>query len=125
MQLQDGELLISASDLSAHLGCGHRTQLDRRAALGILERPPYDPTLEVLQARGLAHEKPYVEQLKSQRALKSVDFRGTRLDAQGMEETRRAMRAGVDLIIQAPLVSGRLRGFADILLRVQQPSAEL
>ena len=49
MRLQEDKLLLSASDLSAHLGCQHRTQLDRRAALGQVEAPPPDPALAVLQ----------------------------------------------------------------------------
>ena len=47
MRLYEGELLLSAADLSGQLGCQYRTQLDRRAAR--LDPPPPDPMLAVLQ----------------------------------------------------------------------------
>jgi predicted RecB family nuclease len=125
MRLQEDQLLLSASDLSAHLGCQHRTQLDRRSAMGQLQAPPPDPMLAVLQVRGLAHEKAYVEHLESARAIQRVDLANTPLDAEGMAETQRAMAAGADVIAQAPLVAGRFRGIADVLLRVGEPSPEL
>ena len=125
MRLQEDKLLLSASDLSAHLGCQHRTQLDRRAALGQVEAPPPDPTLAVLQARGLAHERAYVEYLESERPMRKVELANTPLDAGGMEATRCAMVAGADIITQAPLIAARFRGIADILLRVEKPSPAL
>ena len=50
MRLQVDQLLLSASDLSAHLGCQYRTQLDRWATMGRLQAPPPDPMLAVSQA---------------------------------------------------------------------------
>ena len=125
MRLQKDQLLLSASDLSAHLGCQHRTQLDRRAALGQLKAPPPDPMLAVLQARGLAHERAYVEYLESERPIQKVELANTPLDAEGMEAARRAMASGADVITQAPLVAGRFRGIADVLLRDDEPSPAL
>lgn len=124
MRLQDEQLLLSASDLSAHLGCQHRTQLDRRAATGDLDAPPPDPILAVLQARGLAHEKAYIEHLEQEREIRRIDLKDVPLEADGMEETRKAMASGADVITQAPLVSGRFRGVADVLMRVERPSPE-
>lgn len=83
MRLQAEQLLLSASDLSGHLGCQHRTQLDRRAAIGQLRAPPPDPMLAVLQARGLAHEKAYIEHLRGVGAFRNVDLAGAPLDADG------------------------------------------
>ncbi len=119
MRLQDEQILLSASDLSAHLGCTVRTQLDRRAALGQIQAPPPDPALAVWQERGLAHEKAYIEHLERDRSLRVVDLRGVALDADGVAATRAAMRDGADVITQAPLVDGRFRGVADVLLRVE------
>lgn len=121
MRHDDGQLLLSASDLSAHLGCGHRTQLDRRAALGQLKAPPPDPDLTVLQARGLAHEQAYLEHLGSRGSIDRVDLAGAPLTLEGLEATRTAMAAGADVISQAPLVSGRFRGRADVLFRTATP----
>jgi uncharacterized protein len=125
MRLQDGQILLSASDLSGHLGCQHRTQLDRRAAMGQLEAPPPDPILAVLQVRGAAHEKAYIEHLEQQRPIRRVDLTDTPLDGEGMAATRRAMESGADVITQAPLVEGRFRGIADVLLRVERPCPTL
>jgi len=125
MRLERDELLLSASDLSAHLGCQHRTQLDRRAALGQLAAPPPDPSLAVLWARGLAHERAYIERLEGERPIQRVDLSHAPLDAGGMEETRCAMAAGADAVTQAPLVAGRFRGIADVLLRLESPSPAL
>ena len=125
MRHKDDQLLLSASDLSAHLGCGHRTQLDRRAALGQLDAPPPDPALAVLQARGLAHEQAYLEHLASQGPIEQIDIAGEQLSADGLEATRKAMASGADVISQAPLVSGRFRGRADVLLRTTTPCPAL
>ena len=122
MRLQDGKLVLSASDLSAHLGCQYRTQLDRRAATGQLEAPPPDPMLAVLQERGSAHEQAYIEYLERDRSISRVDLTDAALDLDGMAATRRAMARGVDLIVQAPLVAGSLRGVADVLLRIDRPA---
>ncbi len=125
MRLQDEQLLLSASDLSAHLGCQHRTQLDRRAAIGELEAPPPDPMLAVLQVRGLAHEKAYVEHLERIRSIRRVALADSALDFDGMAATREAMASGADVITQAPLVEGRFRGVADVLLRIDRTSPVL
>ncbi len=125
MRLQEDELLLSASDLSAHLGCQHRTQLDRRSTLGLLDAPPPDPMLAVLQKRGLAHEEAYVAYLASQGEIEAIDLPDTPLSVAGMEATKAAMQAGTDVITQAPLVEGRFRGIADVLLRVEEPASEL
>jgi uncharacterized protein len=122
---EDEGLLLSASDLSAHLGCRHRTQLDRRAALGQLDPPPPDPLLVVLQARGLAHERAYLEHLAAQESIGRVDLTGTPTSIDGLEATRAAMLAGAGVITQAPLVSNRFSGIADVLLRTDTPSPVL
>jgi uncharacterized protein len=93
--------------------------------MGQLQAPPPDPMLAVLQVRGLAHEKAYVEHLESAGAIQRVDLANTSLDAEGMAATQRAMAAGADVIAQAPLVAWRFRGIADVLLRVGEPSPEL
>lgn len=123
MRILDDQLLLSATDLSAHLGCQHRTQLDRRSAAGELSPPTWhDPLLEVLKARGEAHEKAYIEHLKTTQGLEVVDLRDQPLNATGLAAARAAMEAGAGAIVQAPLVDGRFRGLADVLLRVSEPS---
>ncbi len=125
MRVEGDNFLLSASDLSAYLGCQHRTQLDRRAAAGLLEAPPPDPMLAVMRVRGLAHEQAYIEHLQRERPLHRVDLKDQPLDQDGMEATRQAMAAGTEVITQAPLVAGRFLGIADVLLRVNIPSPKL
>ena len=67
MKILDKRLTLSATDLSAHLGCHHLTQLNLRAARGELKRPYYDdPTLEILREMGIEHEADYLKYLKGQ-----------------------------------------------------------
>src|SRR3989442_5000709 len=57
MQILDGSLILSASDLVGHLACAHLTVLERQAADGLLTRPVrLDPALDVIQARGYERE---------------------------------------------------------------------
>ena len=53
-----GTIELSAADLIGHLGCRHLTQLELAVAFG-KQKPPkiWDPLLELLWERGLAHEK--------------------------------------------------------------------
>ena len=77
MQYLSTDLVLSATDLSNFLGCRHRTSLEMDAAAKIRKKPQYtDPLLELLFARGLDHEKAYVEQL---RAAGPRDSRSQRL----------------------------------------------
>ena len=63
MRNVDDRLELSASDLASHLGCRHLTQLDLLVANGRLVPPRWrDPTLEVLQQRGLELKQLYLDQ---------------------------------------------------------------
>jgi uncharacterized protein len=116
MQLIGGDLLLSASDLSKHLACRHATALDLKAARGEMERiHRSDPSIDILEERGRRHESAYLAYLQA---------KGYELLIQGggEERTRDAMKSGVGVIAQADLRSGRWRGRADILLKVDKPS---
>jgi hypothetical protein len=64
MRILDDRLELSASDLANHLGCRHLTQLDLLVARRALMPPRWrDPTLDVLQQRGLELEQLYLESL--------------------------------------------------------------
>ncbi len=118
MRLEAGILQLSATDLSAHLGCLHLTQLDRAAAEGRLEAPIWtDPVLEVLKQRGIEHEASYREHL-ADLGLSVVEVGHGGTEAQLLD----LMRAGTDVIFQAPLTDGRFGGFADFLRKVERPS---
>jgi uncharacterized protein len=65
MQQVGEEIRFSASDLVGHLDCHHLTALDAAVARGNLNKPKiWDPVLQTLLERGLAHERQYVEHLK-------------------------------------------------------------
>src|SRR6266540_2669914 len=123
MKLDGDTLRLSATDLANHLACRHLTALDRGAAEGRWKPPDwYQPEADVLRQRGLEHERAFLARLEQQ------GRRITRLDeaadsASALERTIAAMREGADVIAQATLSGGRWLGRADVLLRVERPSA--
>jgi uncharacterized protein len=114
--------LLSASDLVGYLNCRHLTHLDAAVAAGRLRKPNvWDPLLEVLWERGKLHERNYVE------GLRAAEFTVVLIDGVGVtpvsvEQTRAAMRAGAEVIVQGALLHGSWSGRADILRRVRAPS---
>lgn len=122
MQARNGRLFLSATDLAAHLSCKHLTQLNRDVAEGRREAPRWsDPAQALLQQRGLEHETAYLESLR--REGPSVVTLGTNGHDATPEMTLAAMQSGAQVIVQAPLLDGRWQGRADVLLRVERPSA--
>ncbi len=64
MQLVDGQLIFSATDLINHLECPHLTQLDIEVARGQLElAETRSDTTELVARKGDEHERAYLEQL--------------------------------------------------------------
>ena len=117
-----GDLRFSATDLVSHLNCRHLTELDRAVATGALALPHvWDPLLEALWERGARHEQAYVEHLAGQ-GLPVTTIAGIAIDATAEAETLAAMRAGLPVIVQAALRSGRWTGRADVLRRVETTS---
>ncbi|MBT5058774.1 MAG: nuclease, partial [Gemmatimonadetes bacterium] len=119
MKILDKRLTLSATDLSAHLGCHHLTQLNLRAARGELKRPHYDdPTLDLLREKGIEHEQAYLQHLHEQDlSIMAFPEHGT-----SAAETLTAMQEGHDVIFQANLDDGRWRGRADFLLKTDGAS---
>jgi predicted RecB family nuclease len=123
MELVGGDLRLSATDLVGHLNCRHLTVLNRAVAAGTLQKPfLHDPMLEVLRERGARHEAEYVAHLEAQ-GLAVTRIEGVGIDANAVAATLDAMRAGAQIIVQAALKAGRWVGRADVLLRVETPSA--
>ncbi len=110
--------ILFPTDLSNHLSCPHLTQLNVAAARGELNVPfRNDSRVEALQLRGIAHEQAYLDHLRANgRTILELPVDAT------PEAVREAMRSGADVIVQAPLSSGRWQGRADVLLRVARPS---
>lgn len=121
MRLRQGAVILSATDLANHLSCAHLTTLDLRLAKGELAEPSFEnPHLRVLQQRGLAHEKSYVDSLR-RNGLTVADL-SQEPEERAIDATSAAMTVGVQAIVQAGLGSGEWRGRADVLLRVERPS---
>jgi predicted RecB family nuclease len=115
---------FSASDLVGHVDCHHLTTLDIAVTRGQLEKPkPWDPLLQILAERGLAHERQYVDHLR-QTGFTVVEIEGSRgIDHARVDKTLEAMRAGAAIIVQGAFIHQGWSGRTDILKRVEEPSA--
>src|SRR5438105_14154715 len=126
MQSIDGEIVLSASDLTGHLACEHLTQLELAAARGLVPRPHrHDPELEVVSARGIEHEHGYLERLRRE-GREMVEIVGDHSCLAGLRQaaadTEAALRAGAELVYQATFFDGRWLGHADFVRRVDAPT---
>src|SRR5687768_2275460 len=125
MRLNGSDLTLSATDLSNFLGCRHRTALDLALAHGHRKRRHYgmDPILEVLIARGNAHEKQYVDSLRSVgKTVVDLSQFKTQDRSSHVEATIDAMRGGCDAVVQGALCDTCWFGYPDVLIRVEQSS---
>ena len=129
MQLVDGTLIVSATDLVGFLECDHLVTLELARAAGEIDKPfRDDPQLELIRKRGFDHEQRYIETLTAagrkvvemadRQAVTPAELRASQA------ETVAAMRAGTDVIFQATFFDGRWRGHPDFLIRRDdRPSA--
>src|SRR5271170_6624599 len=123
MQSIGEQFRFSASDLVGHLDCHHLTALDAAVARGSLQKAKvWDPVLQTLVERGLAHERQYVERLK-QTGVSVVEIAGGGINPAQVDQTLEAMRAGADVIVQGAFLHDAWSGRTDILRRVEIPSA--
>lgn len=123
MRNVNGGYELTASDLVGYLNCQHLAALERGVADGALKKPYlHDPLLRVLWERGLLHEQTYVEHL-AEAGLESTRIDGIEVTVAAVAETVAAMKKGVKLIIQGALSQEGWVGRADILRRVEKPSA--
>src|SRR5271169_2341576 len=122
MHVVDGSLTLAATDLGRFLACRHLTGLDVEVAFGKRKKPPKydDPFLDLLIARGFAHEKEFLEKVKAEGA-DGLDIGGIK-NPRAREDTLAAMKAGHPAISQALLGEGDWYGYADVLRRVERPS---
>ena len=123
MKLLDNVIRLSATDLANHLACRHLTTLNRAVVEKRLAPPPRRADLTLLRDLGDKHERAYLTHLEAQ---------GLKLSRPPQDEgepepaaigrTLEAMKAGVDVIVQAALAHGRWLGRADVLRRVERSS---
>ena len=83
-------------------------------------RPAAAALDELLFASGLEHEQVLIERLEA--AGRSVARLRGRQEKQDYDATLAAMRSGVDFIWQSSLRNDEMRGSADLLERIEQPS---
>ena len=125
----DGTLVLSPSDLSAHLACEHLTTLALRVARGELEQPQLEsPHRELIFRKGNEHEAEYLAWLIAQgRTVVSIptyDDEGFDAD-EARRLTEEAIESGeADVIYQPYLTDGLWHGFADFLERQEDGGYE-
>jgi uncharacterized protein len=130
MQLTDGRLLLSPSDLSGFLACRHLTRLELSVARGEQKRAIFDdPHREILGRKGVEHERAVLARLESEGARvlpMPVLEKGKTFDHEEAKRlTEEAILAGeADVIYQAYLADGDWQGFADFLERREDGSYE-
>ena len=122
MRYVDANIQLSASDLVSHLACRRLTGLNREVAAGARTAPGnWDPTLQLLWERGLAHERSYVQHLRD--TGKQVTVIGeVGVTDEVIDSTLEAMSAGREIIVQGALSEGSWSGRPDILRRVEAQS---
>ena len=127
----DGTLIVSATDLIGYLACDHLSTLELGRVEGRWERPHRraDPTVQLMQDRGDAHEAAYLERLRAE-GRTIVEIAKDELTTpdrlrDAAAQTEAAMRSGADIVFQATFFDGRWRGHADFLVRADRPSPAL
>ena len=123
MRIQkDVGLIYSATDLVNFLGCRHATFLDRQNLDEPMAVGAEDPMMVLLQEKGMAHERRYLESLE--RAGKQIaEIPGKGSFALRHATTLEAMRTGAEVIYQGALSAGQWQGHADFLVRVPEASS--
>src|SRR3974377_1903505 len=123
MKKVEGSFELTATDLVGYLNCRHLSDLDRAVAEGRSRKPKaFDPLLEVLSERGFRHEQNYIEHLKHN-GLDVIRIDGIDVGDGAVSETFAVMKKGAPVIAQGALAHQGWGGRADILRRVEIPSA--
>jgi uncharacterized protein len=133
MQTLGGKPVFSATDLVGFLACGHLTELERCSLAELVKKPiRNDPELDIITQRGEQHEQVYISRLREAgRIVRDLSSdrpagmdRGDFYRAQA-QVAREAIERGDDVIFQACFFDGTWLGYADFLLRIEDPNAPL
>jgi predicted RecB family nuclease len=117
MQILDGRLHFSPSDLNGFLACEHLTRLDIAVVRGALEKPVFvNPEAELIKRKGDEHEASFLLALR-ERGLRVEEIPFDFDWAGAAQATADAIRSGVDVVYQACFVHDGWRGFSDFLVR--------
>ncbi|NDL60370.1 TM0106 family RecB-like putative nuclease [Phytoactinopolyspora mesophila] len=111
-----GGLVVSPTDLVAHLACPHLTTLNREVAEGRRPKPmDDDASADLIRARGDAHEVAVLADMSREHHVAEIPPTSDPVEAEQL--TLHAMKAGAARIFQATFYDGRWRGHADFLIR--------
>jgi len=110
-------LVLSASDVVDHLACRHLTELNLTHLDTPLERGPIDETVKLLAKKGDLWERRYLALLKT-RHRDVVEISVTLNRNEAAAATIEAMRAGVEIIYQATLLTPGFLGRTDFLRKI-------
>lgn len=121
MQKIDNQYIFSATDLANYINCKHIATLNKMVADGLIQKPiQQSRTVELLQQRGQEFEDSYLQQLEAEgKSIVRIPFRSET----AFQETIAAMQNGADIIYQARLEHNNWKGWADFLIKVDQPSS--
>jgi len=123
MKIISGTWRLSPTDLANYAACPHLTTLDMAVVKGEFEpEDGFSGLTEALRRRGEAHEAAYLDLLHAE-GLEIESLAALPLDPTGASATLDAMQRGVQVIVQAPLLQQGWAGRADVLRRVELPSA--
>ncbi len=132
-KLSDGQIVLSATDLTNHLACGYLTQSNLGFVRGEVKRPQpaTSPHADLLRRRGDDHEQRHLERLSAEAGGDVADLKREKYDEEGKwipesraslqgaaDRTEVEMRKGTRLIFQAHFFDGTWQGNADFLRRV-------
>ena len=123
MQLVDGAVLYSASDLVVAAECEFAAARRIEETLGLIppRQDPADALMERAARLGDAHEARILAAMQDRYGPRVVQIPRPARGAAGLDEAQRAtvsaVRDGAAVIAQAVLFDGRLLGYADFLLR--------
>ena len=123
MQQTLQHLTFSPSDLNHFVECEHLITLDLLAAVGQGVSREKDPQAEIIRAKGIEHERTWLEGLRARgRAIRQIAGEGSLDWPREAARTLDAMREGVEVIYQGVFIDAPWRGIADFLIRVDTPS---
>src|SRR5919106_589067 len=124
VQLVDGRMVLSPTDLVGHLACAHLTTLDRAVALGLREPPEVDdPSGDLVRRLGDAHERAVLAEMRRTLDVAEIPRSDDLVAAEQL--TLDAMKRGADVVYQATFFDGRWRGHADFLIRNDERASDL
>jgi uncharacterized protein len=124
MQLRDGGIVYSATDLVSHSSCSHATALSIAFTLDLVDIEPAEAQgmAKLAGKRGDEHEVKVLELMRSQ-GHQVTDFtslaHGTRTELlSSAAQTSEALERGDDIVYQGIFFDGTFLGYPDFLIRI-------